>query len=46
MYFFMLMIMVMIGATLLQALLPGWAVLGHARYPVLLGVVLYYALIR
>jgi len=44
MYFMMLMVMVMIGATLLQALLPGWAVLGHARYPVLLGVVLYYAL--
>ncbi len=38
------MVMVMIGATLLQALLPGFAVLGHARFPVLLGVVLYYAL--
>ena len=44
MYFMILMFMVMIGATLLQALLPGWAVLGNARYPVLLGVVLYYAL--
>jgi len=44
MYFTMLTVMVMIGATLLQALLPDWAVLSHARYPVLLGVVLYFAL--
>jgi len=38
------MFMVMLGATLLQAMLPGWAALGHARFPILLGVVLYYAL--
>jgi rod shape-determining protein MreD len=44
MYFSILMFMVMLGATLLQSMLPGWAVLGHARFPILLGVVLYYAL--
>jgi rod shape-determining protein MreD len=44
MYFAMLMFMVMLGATLLQAALPGWPVLGYARFPILLGVVLYYAL--
>ena len=44
MYFAMLMILVMMVATLLQTILPGWAILGYARFPLLLGVVLYYAL--
>jgi rod shape-determining protein MreD len=44
MLFWMLMIIAVLGATLAQALLPGWAVFGQARFPVLLGLVLYYAL--
>ena len=44
MYFAMLMFLVLTGAVLLQAALPGWALLGYARPPVLLAVVLYYAL--
>ena len=44
MLFWMLMIIAVLGATLAQALLPGWAMFGQARFPVLLGLVLYYAL--
>lgn len=44
MLFWMLMLMAMLVATLSQALLPGVPLLGNARFPVLLGVVLYYAL--
>jgi rod shape-determining protein MreD len=44
MLFWMLMCMAMLVATLAQSLLPGMALLGHARFPVLLGLVLYYAL--
>jgi len=38
------MFLVFLSATLMQAAFPGWALLEHARFPVLLGVVLYYAL--
>lgn len=44
MYFSLLIFMVMVIATLLQALLPGWAVLGHARFPILLALVLFFSL--
>lgn len=44
MLFWMLMSISVLGATLAQALLPGWAMFGQARFPVLLGLVLYYAL--
>jgi len=44
MLFWILMMMAMLVATLGQAMLPGWPLLGYARFPLLLGVVLYYAL--
>jgi rod shape-determining protein MreD len=44
MLFWMLLFLSMLTAMLTQALLPGPALLGGARFPVLLGVVLYYAL--
>ncbi|MBT3191609.1 MAG: rod shape-determining protein MreD [Verrucomicrobia bacterium] len=44
MLFWILMALMMLVATLTQASLPVWAVLGYARSPVLLGLVLYYAL--
>ncbi len=44
MIFWMLMLMAMLAATLAQALLPGVPFLGNARFPALLGLVLYYAL--
>jgi rod shape-determining protein MreD len=44
MYFAMVMILVVPGAALLQSFLPGWPLLAHARFPVLLAVTLYYAL--
>ena len=44
MYFAMVMILVIPGAAILQGMLPSWAVLAQARFPVLLAVALYYAL--
>lgn len=44
MMFWMLMTLVLLSAMLLQAQLPGIALLGGARWPVLSCVVLYYAL--
>ncbi len=44
MMFWMLMTLVLLSALLLQAQLPGIALLGGARWPVLSCVVLYYAL--
>ncbi len=44
MLFWMLFCLSMLAAVLTQALLPGLAFLGGARFPVLLGIVLYYAL--
>jgi len=44
MLFWMLMGVALLGATLAQAMLPAWALFGQARFPVLLGLVLYYAL--
>lgn len=42
----MVMIFMLALGAVLQAVLPAWAVLGLARVPVLLGLVLYYALTR
>ena len=44
MLFWILLLLSVLSAVLTQALLPGPPVLGGARFPVLLGVVLYYAL--
>ncbi len=44
MLFWMLLSLSMLTATLTQALLPGPAFLAGARFPLLLGIVLYYAL--
>ncbi len=44
MMFWMLMTLVLLSAMLLQAQLPGIALLGGARWPILSCVVLYYAL--
>ncbi|MFC1497092.1 rod shape-determining protein MreD [Verrucomicrobiota bacterium] len=40
------MVFVLLCAAVIQALLPGCAFLGHAKFPLLLMVVLYYALNR
>ena len=40
----LLMIFALVVAAVLQAIFPTWLWLGHAHPPVLLGVVLYYAL--
>lgn len=40
----LLMYFSLVGAAVLQAVFPTWRWLGHAHVPVLLGVVLYYAL--
>jgi rod shape-determining protein MreD len=40
----LLMSLALIGGAVLQALWPTWRWLGHAHAPVLMGVVLYYAL--
>lgn len=42
----LVMIFSLICAAVAQALLPSWTVLGVARPPILLGVVMYYALTR
>jgi len=42
----LVMLISAVGAALLQNLLPGPAWLGHSKWPLLLGVVLYYALQR
>jgi rod shape-determining protein MreD len=44
MYFSITMFLVLLSAMLIQGASPGLALLEHARFPVLLGVVLYYAL--
>jgi len=44
MLFWMLLMLSVLAAVLSQALLPGPALLAGARFPVLLGIVLYYAL--
>lgn len=38
-----LMILALIAAVLIEAAWPGWALLGQARPPLVLGLVLYYA---
>jgi rod shape-determining protein MreD len=38
------MVLVLLGASLAQVLLPGWSWLGQAKFPFLLSAVLYYAL--
>ena len=40
------MVFALICAAVAQALLPSWTVLGNARPPILLGIVMYYALTR
>jgi rod shape-determining protein MreD len=44
MLFWILMVLMMLVATMTQAMVPGVALFAHARFPVLLGLVLYYAL--
>jgi rod shape-determining protein MreD len=43
---FALMALVLIAGAVLQLLLPAVAVLGHTKPPILLGIVVYYALNR
>lgn len=44
MLFWMFMLMALLAGTLLQASLPAWPWLGSARFPMLLGLTIYYAL--
>jgi rod shape-determining protein MreD len=39
-----MMTAVLFAAALMQSMLPGWGAMGQARFPLLLGVVLYAAL--
>jgi len=43
---FVVMFFVMIAASVLQTILPGFTALGNAKFPLLLGVVVYYSLNR
>jgi hypothetical protein len=40
------MLFSLVAAAVVQALLPAWGWFGHAKAPVLLGLVVYYALTR
>ena len=43
---YIVMLLVMVFGAVLQAVLPGWAVFGFGRWPVLFGIVVYYAMTR
>lgn len=43
---FIVMIAALVGGILLESVVPGWRLLGQAKLPVVLSVVVYYALNR